>query len=157
MSVPNEMIVCPSCSRDTGEDEYRDSDWYGSLYSCSTCGFKFFAHPNYNDGDLEPAEPSYWYSNGPFGPEVAAMKSETRAILSRAAIGLSKRQLEVLKFRFGLDGYPQETLEEVGLRYYVGKERIRRIQNDALRRLRVVLVGLSTSLERLMSEGDRLL
>jgi RNA polymerase primary sigma factor len=49
---------------------------------------------------------------------------------------LTEREKSVLDFRFGLtDGYPR-TLEEVGRRFFVTRERIRQIEAKALRKLR---------------------
>jgi len=49
---------------------------------------------------------------------------------------LSEREQEVLALRFGLaDGYPR-TLEEVGKRFNVTRERIRQIEAKALRKMR---------------------
>jgi RNA polymerase primary sigma factor len=49
---------------------------------------------------------------------------------------LPKREQEILKMRFGLDGGYSLTLEEVGLYFDVTRERIRQIEAKALRRLR---------------------
>src|SRR5581483_4710852 len=50
--------------------------------------------------------------------------------------GLSEREREVLKLRFGLgDGYAR-TLEEVGKQFKVTRERIRQIEAKALRKMR---------------------
>ena len=46
------------------------------------------------------------------------------------------RERTVLIRRFGLDGYPAETLEEVGRRFHVTRERIRQIEFKCLRKLR---------------------
>ena len=49
---------------------------------------------------------------------------------------MSDREQEVLALRFGLtDGYPR-TLEEVGKRFNVTRERIRQIEAKALRKMR---------------------
>ena len=49
---------------------------------------------------------------------------------------LTEREKEVLRLRFGLeDGHPY-TLEEVGRRFGVTRERIRQIEAKALRKLR---------------------
>lgn len=49
---------------------------------------------------------------------------------------LRPREKEVLRLRFGLDrGYPR-TLEEVGVRLHLTRERIRQIESVALCKLR---------------------
>jgi len=56
----------------------------------------------------------------------------------------------VLKLRFGLDGYPEHTLEQVGKELKVTRERIRQIESKALRKLRNagLNIDLSIFLER---------
>ena len=49
---------------------------------------------------------------------------------------LTFREAEILKRRFGLDGNPAMTLEEVGELFGVTRERIRQLQNAALKKLR---------------------
>lgn len=49
---------------------------------------------------------------------------------------LSSREAEILKMRFGIDAEKAMTLEEVGQHYSLSKERIRQIENKAIRKLR---------------------
>ena len=49
---------------------------------------------------------------------------------------LPPREATILIFRFGLDGGNERTLEEVGEKFGVTRERVRQIQNIALRKLR---------------------
>jgi RNA polymerase primary sigma factor len=49
---------------------------------------------------------------------------------------LDAREAEILTLRFGLNGRTPETLEEVGRRFKVTRERIRQLQNIALTKLR---------------------
>lgn len=61
---------------------------------------------------------------------------------------LDRREREILKYRYGLRGAPVETLEEVGRRFNITRERVRQIQNAALLRLREMLEetpGVSSS------------
>lgn len=52
---------------------------------------------------------------------------------------LDERELRILTMRFGLDGKKEMTLEEVGRRFRVTRERIRQLQNIALRKLKKAL------------------
>jgi RNA polymerase primary sigma factor len=52
---------------------------------------------------------------------------------------LDERERTILDYRFGLDGGPERTLEEVGQKFNVTRERIRQIQNIALRKLRKMI------------------
>ena len=52
---------------------------------------------------------------------------------------LDTREATILSYRFGLDGGPERTLEEVGVRFGVTRERVRQIQNTALCKLRKMI------------------
>jgi RNA polymerase primary sigma factor len=51
---------------------------------------------------------------------------------------LSSRERAVLELRYGLDGQPPRTLDEVGRTFNVTRERIRQIENQSLKKLRVL-------------------
>ncbi|MEC8332976.1 MAG: sigma-70 family RNA polymerase sigma factor [Verrucomicrobiota bacterium] len=57
---------------------------------------------------------------------------------------LDDRESEIIQLRFGLDGNRPLTLEEVGERFDVTRERVRQIQNIAIHKMR-----------RLMTENER--
>lgn len=59
---------------------------------------------------------------------------------------LTDKQREVVSRRFGLRGYETSTLEEVGREIGLTRERVRQIQVEALKRLRVIMEtqGLSS-------------
>jgi RNA polymerase primary sigma factor len=52
---------------------------------------------------------------------------------------LDPREATILRCRFGLDGGSEKTLEEVGEEFGVTRERVRQIQNIALRKLRKMI------------------
>ncbi|MGA2139845.1 MAG: RNA polymerase sigma factor RpoD/SigA [Verrucomicrobiia bacterium] len=52
---------------------------------------------------------------------------------------LDPREAEILTLRFGLDGSKPKTLEDVGKKFKVTRERVRQIQNIALTKLRRVM------------------
>jgi RNA polymerase primary sigma factor len=52
---------------------------------------------------------------------------------------LDPREATILRFRFGLDGGTERTLEEVGEKFNVTRERVRQIQNIALRKMRKMI------------------
>ncbi len=58
------------------------------------------------------------------------------AMLQGMVKTLPPREATILIFRFGLDGGNERTLEEVGEKFGVTRERVRQIQNIALRKLR---------------------
>ena len=61
------------------------------------------------------------------------LKEDIKEIM---ASGLTLKEQEVLRFRYGLDDGRQRTLEEVGNLFGVTRERIRQIEAKALRKLR---------------------
>ncbi len=69
-------------------------------------------------------------------PEDAASTSMLKEQLLEALDTLSPREQKVLKLRFGLEDGRSRTLEEVGKRFDVTRERIRQIEAKALRRLK---------------------
>ena len=56
--------------------------------------------------------------------------------LRRSMATLSPREREILRLRFGLDDEDEHTLEQVGTRFSVTRERIRQVEAKALRKLR---------------------
>lgn len=65
------------------------------------------------------------------------LENKTNVDMVRQVIGiLDPRETTILRYRFGLDGGGEKTLEEVGEKFGVTRERIRQIQNVALRKLR---------------------
>jgi RNA polymerase primary sigma factor len=63
----------------------------------------------------------------------------------KSVIGqLEDREAEIIHLRFGLDGNHPLTLEEVGERFEITRERVRQIQNIALHKMR-----------RIMTENER--
>ena len=49
---------------------------------------------------------------------------------------LEKREAQVLRMHFGLEGGDPMTLQEIGRRFRLTKERVRQIKERALRKLR---------------------
>lgn len=72
------------------------------------------------------------------------LQQRTQQALSR----LKPREAEVLRRRFGLDGYPGETLRQIGLDLELSHERVRQIEAQALAKLKVESPGLRDYLER---------
>jgi RNA polymerase primary sigma factor len=83
-------------------------------------------------------------------PEQEVIKKDLQEKVSQLLSQLSEREALVLKLRFGLDGYPEHTLEQVGKELKVTRERIRQIESKALRKLRNsgLNIDLSIFLER---------
>ena len=61
---------------------------------------------------------------------------------------LDAREATILRYRFGLDGGNEKTLEEVGVKFGVTRERVRQIQNLALRKLRKMIEKLEKTKQK---------
>ncbi len=69
-------------------------------------------------------------------PATAGDPARMGRILRSALRGLAERERTVLELRFGLGTESPQTLEEIGVRFGVSRERIRQIEGLALKRLR---------------------
>ena len=63
---------------------------------------------------------------------IESLKAEVSRILKL----LSDKEQKVVRAFFGIDGSPEMTLDEIGEKYYLTRERVRQIKEKALRRLR---------------------
>jgi RNA polymerase primary sigma factor len=71
------------------------------------------------------------------------LEEKTNTNLVRAMLGkLDDREATILQLRFNLNGEREETLEEIGKRFGVTRERIRQIQEMALTKLRKMIEKL---------------
>jgi RNA polymerase primary sigma factor len=73
--------------------------------------------------------------------EQSAQQARARE-LAGALDQLNPRMRRVLSLRFGLDGEPPHTLEEVGSQLGITRERVRQLETRALRELRLAAPGL---------------
>ena len=67
--------------------------------------------------------------------------------LAEALTHLNPRMRHVVTRRFGLDGQPPQTLEEVGVGLGITRERVRQLESRALRQLRTVAPELAFYLQ----------
>jgi RNA polymerase primary sigma factor len=65
-------------------------------------------------------------------------KNMRKAVMDMLHV-LDERELKIITMRFGLDGKKEMTLEEVGRKFRVTRERIRQLQNIALRKIKRAL------------------
>jgi RNA polymerase primary sigma factor len=75
-------------------------------------------------------------------PDTATAENLRSAELAEALLRLTPRMRHVVSRRFGLDGEPPQTLEEVGADLGITRERVRQLESRALRELRSVAPGL---------------
>lgn len=69
-------------------------------------------------------------------PDNGLMSESLRREVERALSTLTKREADVLRFYFGLGGIPPLTLEEIGEKFSLTRERVRQIKEKSIRRLR---------------------
>jgi len=69
-------------------------------------------------------------------PETRLIYDSLRKEISRAISTLTPRESDVVRLYFGLDGTHPMTLEEIGERFDLTRERVRQIKEKAIRRLK---------------------
>lgn len=69
-------------------------------------------------------------------PDHMLMKESLKTEIERALRSLSEREAEVIKLYFGLNKDHSLTLEEIGEKFNLTRERVRQIKEKAIRRLR---------------------
>jgi RNA polymerase primary sigma factor len=78
---------------------------------------------------------------GAESPNDTLITQDLTTQVERALSTLSPKEKEILRLRFGIGEEGEHTLEEVGKRFAVTRERIRQIETKALRKLRHPLRG----------------
>lgn len=69
-------------------------------------------------------------------PDHSLMNESLKKEIERALSTLTDREAEVIKLYFGLNGEHSLTLEEIGEKFNLTRERVRQIKEKAIRRLR---------------------
>lgn len=82
-------------------------------------------------------------------PEKVLQRDDLQALIQQWLNELNDKQREVVERRFGLNHREIATLEEVGADIGVTRERVRQIQVEALKRLRVILEKAGYSVDSL--------
>jgi len=69
-------------------------------------------------------------------PELELLNDSLRREIERALSTLTGREADVVKLYFGLNGEHAQTLEEIGEKFDLTRERVRQIKEKAIRRLK---------------------
>ncbi|MCK4662832.1 MAG: sigma-70 family RNA polymerase sigma factor [Bacteroidales bacterium] len=69
-------------------------------------------------------------------PDKNLLTDSLRKEIERALTTLSQREGDILRFYFGLNNTPSHTLEEIGEKFSLTRERVRQIKEKAIRRLK---------------------
>ena len=72
-------------------------------------------------------------------PEHIFLESTLRSDMEQALSMLPEREREIVEMRFGVDGGESATLEEIGQKYKISRERVRQIQERAMLRLKHIV------------------
>ncbi|MFN5319266.1 MAG: RNA polymerase sigma factor RpoD/SigA [Bacteroidia bacterium] len=92
------------------------------------------------DAPLVQGEESNMYdvlrSNDSPSPESGLINDSLRKEIDRALSTLTSREADVIKYYFGLNGEHAMTLEEIGEKFDLTRERVRQIKEKAIRRLK---------------------
>lgn len=75
-------------------------------------------------------------------PEEVFKKKVEREKLGRAISQLAPREQEVLRRNFGMDDFETQTLEDISRTMKITRERVRQIRENALRKLRSILLQM---------------
>ena len=88
-------------------------------------------------GDEEESEFGHFIEdeNAPLPDEAASMSFRDEA-LTTCLESLTDRERRVLEMRFGLNGKPPRSLDEIGRAFDVSRERVRQIESLSLKKLR---------------------
>jgi RNA polymerase primary sigma factor len=86
--------------------------------------------------DSETRLGAFVEDTGTRAPDAAVLEEDRSVRVERALAGLSEKERDILRLRFGVGVDREHTLEEIGERYALTRERIRQIEVKALRKLR---------------------
>lgn len=87
-----------------------------------------------NDGDNTMYD--FMKSEDVKTPESELMYESLKTEVNRAISTLTPKEADILKMFFGLDGYTPMTLDEIGEKFDLTRERVRQIKEKAIRRLK---------------------
>ena len=72
-------------------------------------------------------------------PDTTLYRKEINSIVSSAMVNLSDRERIILADRFGLTGNEEMTLEEIGRKLGLSRERVRQLEREAKGKMREFL------------------
>ena len=126
---------------ETAERKVRKGDRipYGTLAGASYEIRQAFYYHGYKNDESMPELPVgsvYDSDEPPPDPDEVVARNEMHRVVEDMLSGLTRREAQVLRMRFGIGTEADLTLEEVGVRLDVTRERIRQIEAKALRKLK---------------------
>jgi len=92
------------------------------------------------DAPLYDEEMSNMYdvilNNDSPSPDNELIDNSLRKEIERSLSTLGQREADILRYYFGLNGYPPYTLEEIGDEFGLTRERVRQIKEKAIKKLK---------------------
>ncbi len=83
-------------------------------------------------------------------PQAELIRQELKSLLERLMQELTDRQAQILRLHFGLEDGECHSLEDIGKRLGISKERVRQVERQAMERLHTL--GASLGLEDFLNE-----
>lgn len=80
-------------------------------------------------------------------PEEAVIRKETVERVRKAIAQLKPRQAQVIALRYGIYDGKEWTLDEIGKKFGITRERVRQIEYKAKQRLKNIMTGMHLSQE----------
>ncbi len=77
-------------------------------------------------------------------------RKEVQQMTKKILIDLPPRQAEILRLRFGIGGNEEHTLEEIGRKFGISRERVRQLEKKGINRLRHSREKFSTKVESIL-------
>ena len=105
----------------------RDAEWAGRL-------FVLDMKEDDEEGDLSFGDMLHDDSHN--APEDDMMRNSVEGTLKNMLSALDAREQEIIKLYFGLEGHETHTLEEIGEKLDLTRERVRQIKEKCLERLK---------------------
>ncbi|UCF36006.1 MAG: sigma-70 family RNA polymerase sigma factor [Acidobacteriota bacterium] len=103
------------------------------------------------EGDSELGD--FIADKGTVSPSQSAVEVDLHAQVSRMLQKLTPREADVVRLRFGLEDGKERTLGEVGVHFSVTRERIRQIEEKALRQLRTITSSATAPVKATGTDG----
>ncbi len=69
-------------------------------------------------------------------PESSTIYEDLKDVIDRSLSGFSEKEKDIIVNRFGLRGRPKMTLEELGERYNITRERVRQLESKVIMKLK---------------------
>lgn len=109
---------------------------YGTLVGASYELHKAYYYHGYKEDWMMPELPCVEIDDECVDPEEELHKKDVVRVVAEMVDGLTPREAKILRMRFGIELTQDYSLEEIGTRFDVTRERIRQIEQKALRKMK---------------------